>query len=102
VTLALAAVAALLSLAVALVSIRAWRESADQARAFGEKERELASRLEAAERAADRAAAQAEAASRLLLEKGIADEEDLEAIERPVEPSGAGHPPASRGGPTVH
>jgi hypothetical protein len=102
VTLALATVAVLLSMAVALASIRAWRDSAAEAEARRLEAKELASRLEAAERLAGQAAARAEVTGQLLLEKGIADEDDLETVRDLVEASGADDPPAMRGGQTVH
>jgi hypothetical protein len=102
VTLALATIAVLLAAAVALASIRGWRESAALARELREKGQELAARLEAVERAAGAASARAEVASHLLLEKGIADEDDLEAIRQLVEVAPADEADPSGTGQTVH
>lgn len=101
VTLALAAIAALLSLAVALATVRAWREASAEAADLRRNGSELASRLLAAEQAAALAAARAEAASHLLLEKGIADEEELEAMRQLLE-SPAGGVAEPRRGQTLH
>lgn len=104
VTLALATLAVLLSLAVALASVAAWRSASADAARLREQARELSERLQAAERTAGQAAAQAEIASQLLVDKGIADEDDLEAIRGVAEAPepGAEEPPATRGGRTVH
>jgi len=102
VTLGIATLAVLLAAAVALATARAWRDAAAEAAALRRKADELASRLEAVERSAGQAAARAEAASHLLLEKGIADEEELEAIQKLVESPEGDAPPAPRGGQTVH
>lgn len=100
-TLALAAVAVILSLAVAVASVAAWRASAGEAARLRREGAALAERLAAAERVAGQAAAQAETASQLLLDKGIADEDDLEAVREGVE-GGGGEPAVTRGGRTVH
>lgn len=102
VTLGIATLAVLLSLAVALATARAWREAAAEAAALQKRAGELASRLEAVERTAGQAAARAEAASHLLLEKGIADEDELEAIRQLVEAPEGDAPDVPRGGQTVH
>lgn len=101
VTLALAALALLLSIAAALVTARLWRDGSAEAAVLRRKGSELAARVLAAERAAAQAAARAEAASHLLLEKGIADEEELEAMRHLVE-SPAGGVAEPRRGQTVH
>jgi len=101
VILALAVLAALLSLAAALASVLARRESAQETAALRRQVASLAGRLDEAERAAERAAGRAEAASQLLLEKGIASEGELEAFREPFE-AGERQAPVPRGSRTVH
>ena len=93
--LALATLAALLSLAVAAASVAAWRASAAEALRLRREARAMADRLQAAERLAAQASARADNASRLLLAKGIAAEGELESGD--ADDQGAG-----RGGRTVH
>jgi hypothetical protein len=57
-----------------------------------ERMRELTARVEATEADVGHAVTQAEVAESLLLEKGIADEEDIEAARRRFD---GGDPPAS-------
>ncbi len=79
--LAVAAVAA----AGAAAAIAAWRACLALGReraAFAERLAELAARLEAAEQEIGRAALGAEVAESVLLEKGVADEDDLELARR--------------------
>lgn len=79
--LAVAAVAA----AGAAAAITAWRACLALGReraAFAERLAELAARLEAAEQEIGRAALGAEVAESVLLEKGVADEDDLELARR--------------------
>lgn len=96
--LALAVLAALFSAATALASVLSRREAVQEAAALRRQLLALGQRLEAAERAAERAAGRAEAASRLLLEKGIASEGELEGVHEPAGPPEA---PAPRSR-TVH
>lgn len=102
--LALAVLSALLSLAAALASVLARRESREEAEALRKQVEALTQRLEQAERATSRAAGRAEAAGHLLLEKGIADEGELEAlrelVESPERPEA--RTPVPRGSRTVH
>ncbi len=103
-SLALATVAVLLSLAVALASVVAWRSAATDAGRLRQEARSLSERLEAAIRVAGQAAAQAEAASQLLLERDDDDGADEGwGPEAGEAPEGAGdEPPGTRGGRTVH
>ena len=96
-SLALATVAVLLSLAVALASVIAWRSAAADAGRLRQEARSLSERLEAAIRVAGQAAAQAEAASQLLLERDAAED----AGGGPG-PEAGDAPAATRGGRTVH
>lgn len=81
--LAVAAVAA----AGAAAAIVAWRMCLALARdraGLAERLAELAARLEAAEREIGRVALGAEVAESLLLDKGLADEDDLELARRQI------------------
>ncbi|MBI5067917.1 MAG: hypothetical protein HZB56_06730 [Deltaproteobacteria bacterium] len=98
--LALAVLASLLSLAAALASVVARRESAQEAEVLRRQVAALAQRLQEAERAAERAAGRAEAASHLLLEKGIASEGELEGLHDA--PESERPEPQPRGSRTVH
>lgn len=85
-SLALPAVAALAAAggAAAALAWRAWRTLGRERAAFAERLGELAARLEAAEREIARAALGAEVAESVLLDKGVADEEDLESARRQI------------------
>jgi hypothetical protein len=83
-SLALLAAAALAALGGA-AAVLAWRALGRERAAFGERLRDLAARLEAAEQEIARAALGAEVAESVLLEKGVADEEDLESARRQIE-----------------
>lgn len=99
-TLALAVLAALFSFATALASVLGRREAAQEAQALRRQVATLSQRLQEAERASERAVARAEAASQLLLEKGIASEAELEGLREAGRPQAA---PVPRGGSrTVH
>lgn len=63
-------------------------------RGVQEQLRELSARLEANEADVAHAATQAEIAESLLLEKGIADEEDIEAARRRFDGGDSAAPPA--------
>ncbi len=63
-------------------AIRRARARGTMIAALQERLRDLASRVDAAEVSAAEASARAGVAESLLLEKGIADEEDLEAARR--------------------
>jgi hypothetical protein len=85
------AVASALTLVAALF-LRAHRRERVLARrlaALGEELREVSSRLELAEREVARAAVQGEVAEGLLVEKGVADEEDVAAMRARHEPAGS-------------
>lgn len=83
-SLALLAVAALAAAggAAAITAWRAWRALGRERAAFAERLGELAARLESAEQEIVRAALGAEVAESVLLEKGVADEDDLELARR--------------------
>jgi hypothetical protein len=74
-----AALAVALFAAISAFGVRRLRELGEDVRALGERVRELSVRLEAAEQDAASALAQADVAESVLLDKGVADEEDLEA-----------------------
>jgi hypothetical protein len=98
--LTLAAGAALFALAAAVASAFAFREASAERALLRQRLAELAERVEGAERAAGHAQAQAEVTSQLLLEKGLADEDDIEAVRQLVVDAAPGeHPP---GGETLH
>jgi tetrahydromethanopterin S-methyltransferase subunit G len=83
--LALALCAAAL-LAVRVARLR--RAHAAEHAALSERLNELAARVEAAEQDVAQALTHAQVAGTLLLEKGIADEEDVEAVRRRVDEAG--------------
>jgi len=96
-------VSALALVVLALVLALAWsrRAHAGELKALRKTLRSLESRLAAAEKTAQEAAQHAEAAGNVLLEKGLAEVEDLEAARRrgpdeeePAQPS--------RGSRTLH
>lgn len=78
----------LLWLAVALLTVaivrlvRRERELVGEMAALDERAKELGLRLEAAEGEVAQAVTQAEIAENVLLEKGVADEDDIEAVRR--------------------
>jgi hypothetical protein len=74
-------------------SVRRERSLAAEMTALSERVRELATRIEAAEADVAHAVTQAEIGESLLLEKGIADEEDIEAMRRRFD----GEPPSAGG-----
>lgn len=96
--LALLVLAVLLSLATALASVLARRDSLQETASLRRQVASLTQRLEEAERAAQRAAGHAEAAAQLLLEKGVAGEGELEGRGDP----GAQVEAQPRGSRTVH
>jgi len=71
--------------AIAALALEAVREARREARDLAEKVRELSARLEATEQEVARAAMQADVAELVLLDKGVADEEDIEALRRQFE-----------------
>lgn len=68
-----------LGAALAAAAVRRIRELGEDVRHLTERVRELSVRLEATEQDAASALAQADVAESVLLDKGVADEEDLEA-----------------------
>ncbi len=77
---------------VCVVLARRVRALADEVSALGDRVKELTTRLESTEVDAANALAQADVAESVLLEKGVADEEDLEAARaRSGAPDGAGY-----------
>lgn len=91
--IALSAFAALVAVAALFVrSVVRERRLEQELRATQERMRELAARVEAAEADVAHAVTQAEISESLLLEKGIADEEDIEAARRRFD---GGEPAAS-------
>jgi hypothetical protein len=78
--------------AVALLGLRLWRlrrAHGAQLSALSERMTELSARLEAAEHEVAHAVGHARVAGTLLLEKGIADEDEVEAARRRVDEGGA-------------
>ena len=78
----LAGVVAFVSLAIALLAVGRQRALVDDLRAVRDQLRDVTARLATAEKSADGATGRAEAAGTVLLEKGLANEEDLEAARR--------------------
>lgn len=78
--------------ALCLLAIRLWRRRRDHSAelfALADRVGELSARLEAAEHEVAQAVSHARVAGMLLLEKGIADEDDVEAARRRVDEGGA-------------
>ena len=108
----LVALATATSLAVAAFAVALalrQRATAEELRALRAELAEATERLGAVERCANDAAARAEAAGTLLLEKGVADEAELEAARRrqdhgePNAPDSTAEPSMpGRGSRTVH
>ena len=80
--------------AIAAFVVRRMTELAEDVRVLGDRVRELSVRLEATEQDAATARAQADVAESVLLDKGVADEDDLEAARAR---SGGGEPGYVRG-----
>ncbi|HEY6100322.1 MAG TPA: hypothetical protein VIW03_12875 [Anaeromyxobacter sp.] len=74
-----ALLAAGLCAVLAAAAVRRIRELAGEVRTLADRVRELAVRLDATEQDATNALAQADVAECVLLDKGVADEDDLEA-----------------------
>jgi hypothetical protein len=77
---------------VALLALRLWRlrrAHGAQLSALSGRVTDLAARLEAAEQDVAQAVTHARVAGTLLLEKGIADEEEVEAARKRVDEGGA-------------
>jgi outer membrane murein-binding lipoprotein Lpp len=88
--LVLAALAFLATSVVRLV--RRERQLVAELAELGERVHELSSRIDAAEDDVARAATHAEIAENVLLDKGIADEDDLEAVRQRFDPTGSYSP----------
>ena len=73
---------AAVSLLVALIAVRRERAVLAELRAVRRQLRELSGRLASAEKSAEDASHRAQAAGNVLLEKGIANAEDLDAARR--------------------
>jgi DNA-binding NarL/FixJ family response regulator len=76
--------------AFAFAALEAVKAARKEARELAEKLRELSTRLEATEQEVARAAMQADVAELVLLDKGVADEEDIEALRRQFEEQSQG------------
>lgn len=76
--------------AMAFAALEAVRAARREARDLAEKMRELSARLEATEQEVARAAMQADVAELVLLDKGVADEEDIAALRRQFEEQSQG------------
>jgi len=72
-------VALALLAAFAFAAVRRMRDLAEEVRVLGERVRELSGRLDSAEQDAASALARSDVAESVLLDKGVADEDDLEA-----------------------
>lgn len=81
-SLFLAGAIAAVSLAVGLLSAGRQRALAEDLRGVRNQLRDLSARLASAEKSVDEAHARAEAAGTVLLDKGLANEEELEAARR--------------------
>jgi hypothetical protein len=77
--------ALLTTTAIAAAALRAVQAARAEARALAERLAELSARLEAAELSAAQAEVRLDAAESVLLDKGVADEEDLEEARRHFE-----------------
>ncbi len=78
--------------AACVVLARRVRALGEEVSALGERVKELSARLDATEQDAANALAQADVAESVLLDKGVADEEDLEAARaRSGAPDPAGY-----------
>ncbi len=83
------------STGIAACAIRVARRLQGEVNALSERVEELSARLGATENDAARAALSAEVAESVLIEKGVADEEDLEEARRQFRAQG-GCPPYVR------
>jgi outer membrane murein-binding lipoprotein Lpp len=102
--LLLALVVVLAAAGSAVVSRRREQALAAQVAELAERVRELQVRVDAAEADVAHAVTQGDIAESLLLEKGIADEEDIEAVRRRFGDADAAvpDPVAERGGGELH
>jgi hypothetical protein len=88
-----AAAAAALVAGLAAVAARRVRDLTDEVRELGDRIGELSARLEATERNALSAVARADVAESVLLDKGVADEDDLEAARARSDATDPGYLP---------
>jgi hypothetical protein len=87
---ALAAAALLAGGVAAAVALHLHGLAREELEAVGERLRELAARLEATEQDAARALAQAGLTTGLLVEKGLAEEEEFDELRRRLDRDGPG------------
>jgi hypothetical protein len=71
-----------LAASLSVVAVRAWRARTTEVHDLAEQVRALAARLEEVEAEASRTSLRADVAETVLLEKGVADEEDLDEARR--------------------
>ena len=74
---------------LAVVALRSWRLRSAEAAGLAEQVRGMALRIEAVETESSRSALRIDVAETVLLEKGVADEEDLEEARRYFEQNDA-------------
>ncbi len=91
---------AAVSLLVALHTARRQRALAEDLLSVRQQLRDLSRRLVSAEKTAEEASSHADAAGSVLLDKGLANEEDLEAARRRAEALDQAQP--ARGSRTLH
>jgi hypothetical protein len=89
------------AIVVAIQLARSQARLSREVRALRSRLRSVSDRIEVVERGVGEATTQAEVAEAVLLEKGIADEEELEAARRRSEPN-AGETVPVRGSRTIH
>jgi hypothetical protein len=70
---------------LAVVALRGFRQRGAEADGLAELVRGIAARVESVEAEVSRTALRADVAETVLIEKGVADEEDLEATRRYIE-----------------
>jgi hypothetical protein len=98
--LALASIVAAVSIAIAVHLARRQRALREELLRLRHHVRDLSGRLASAEKRAGDAASRAEAAGNVLLEKGLANEEDLEAARLRLDLPEDSQP--ARGSRTLH
>ncbi|HVP69530.1 MAG TPA: hypothetical protein VMT17_19935 [Anaeromyxobacteraceae bacterium] len=74
--------------ALGLAAVRALRARAAEARALGDELRKVSGRLDSLEGELSRTSLRADVAETVLIEKGVADEEDLDEARRYFEQNG--------------
>jgi len=98
--LVLAGIVSAMSLLAALYATRRHRALAEDLRAVRNQLRDLSGRLANAEKSVDDASSRADAAGSVLLEKGLANKEELEAARRRSDLLEEAQP--ARGSRTLH